>query len=228
MQEENQQEEELFDQVSTCLGSFLKKFNDAALPYVETIMPLIAPLLDKSRSDEERRIGVCVVDDLLDHSPAGRAKYSAQVVPILLDACTSNDPDLRQCSVYGLGVLASKAPEIFNPIAAEVLKRILAIIQHPEARGKGCNTPPPSYLTPLSVPSDDTNEMATDNAISVLSKFVLQPYCDVFPDAFSTWLGSLPLTADRVEAIANHDLLVRLVEQRDPRVIGQAHHLVKV
>ena len=70
--------------------------------------------------------------------------------------------------------------------------------------------------------------MATDNAISVLSKFVNKPYCDVFPEAFSTWLASLPLTADRVEAIANHDLLVRLVEQRDPRVIGQPQSLVKV
>lgn len=231
LQEENQQEEELFDQVATCLGSFLKKFNDAVLPFVETIMPLIAPLLDKSRSDEERRIGVCVVDDLLDHSPAGRAKYSAQVVPILLDACGSNDPDLRQCSVYGLGVLASKAPEIFQPIAAEVLKRILAIIQHPQARGMRmflipiCPASPNSSFTR---PADDTNEMATDNAISVLSKYVQKPYSDVFPDAFGTWLISLPLTADRVEAIANHELLVRLVEQRDVRVVGQPQSLIKV
>ena len=61
-------------QVATCLGTFLKKFGDAVLPFVETVMPLIAPLLDKGRGSEDRRIAVCVVDDLLEHSPAGRAK----------------------------------------------------------------------------------------------------------------------------------------------------------
>eukprot|EP00955_Chlamydomonas_euryale_P001037 12010-Chlamydomonas_euryale.AAC.1 len=65
-------------QVATCLGTFLKKFGDAVLPYVERVMGQIAPLLDKGRSHEERRIAVCVVDDLLEHSPAGRAKYAAQ------------------------------------------------------------------------------------------------------------------------------------------------------
>ena len=74
---------------------------------------------------------MCVVDDLLEHSPAGRVKYAGQVgtivwnvgydwkggtphtlftqvLPILLDACGASDADLRQCSVYGIGVLAAK------------------------------------------------------------------------------------------------------------------------
>ena len=61
------------------MGTFLKKFGDHVLPYVEALMPQIAPLLDKSRNSEDRRIAVCVVDDLLEHSPAGRAKYYQQV-----------------------------------------------------------------------------------------------------------------------------------------------------
>ena len=65
--------------MSSCLGTFLKKYGDTVLPYVEGLMPQIAPLLEKGRSAEERRIAVCVVDDLLDHSPAGRAKHAAQV-----------------------------------------------------------------------------------------------------------------------------------------------------
>lgn len=66
-------------QVGSCLGNFLKSFGDAALPYVESLMPSIAPLLDKSRPDEERRIALCIIDDMLEHSPAGRNKYLAQV-----------------------------------------------------------------------------------------------------------------------------------------------------
>jgi hypothetical protein len=66
-------------QVGSCLGSFLKSFGDAALPYVETLMPSIAPLLDKARPDEERRIAMCIIDDMLEHSAQGRAKYLTQV-----------------------------------------------------------------------------------------------------------------------------------------------------
>ncbi len=39
----------------------------------------IGALLDQDRGSEERRIAICVVDDLLEHSPAGRAKYMPQV-----------------------------------------------------------------------------------------------------------------------------------------------------
>ncbi|KAG1673229.1 hypothetical protein FOA52_013109 [Chlamydomonas sp. UWO 241] len=200
LEEENQQEEELFDQVATCLGTFLKKFNDAVLPLVERIMPQIAPLLEKTRSNEERRIAVCVVDDLLEHSPAGRVKYAGQVVPVLLEACGADDPDLRQCSVYGLGVLASKSPELFKPIAQETLKRVLAIVQHPGAK-------------------EDENEMATDNAVSTLGK-ILEYHSDVIDSAAvaAAWLAALPLTADHVEAQGQHALLMRLLEAREPNV----------
>ena len=63
-------------------------------------------------------------------------RYGAQLAPVLLEACGAADPDLRQCSVYGLGVLAAKAPDTFRPLAAETLKRLAAIVQHPEARGE--------------------------------------------------------------------------------------------
>lgn len=38
------------------------------------------------RTAGERRIGVIVMDDILEHSPAGAAKYMAQILPVLLQA----------------------------------------------------------------------------------------------------------------------------------------------
>lgn len=35
----------------------------------------IGTLLDKTSPPEDRRIAICVVDDLLEHSPLGRAKH---------------------------------------------------------------------------------------------------------------------------------------------------------
>lgn len=208
---ENEQEEELFDQVGTCVGSFLKKFNDAVLPYVEQVMPLIAKLLDKGRGPEDHRIAVCVVDDLLEHSPAGRARFALQVLPLLLEYSTDKHSDLRQCSVYGLGVLAAKSPEMFKPYVGDTLQRLLMIVNHPEAR------------------SED-NEMASDNAVSALGK-LLEFHSDVVDGAAvaSSWVNYLPLTADAIEAQSQHEMLVKLMEAHDRRILGENNqHMPKL
>lgn len=36
----------------------------------------------------------------------------------------------------------------------------------------------------------------------------------------TVWLGALPLTGDAVEGISQHELLARLLEARDPRLLG--------
>lgn len=202
LREENECEEELVDQVTTAIGSFLKRFGDAVLPYVESLMPHIAPMLDKSRTEEERRIALCVVDDLLEHSPLGRAKYAPQVLPVLLDGCAASHADLRQCAAYGVGVVAARAPEVLKPHAQDALMRIMAIIQHPSAR-------------------DDDNEMATDNAISALGS-LLQHHSDVLDGeaVAAAWVGALPIKGDAVEAVRAHAQLVAMLESQDVRVLG--------
>ena len=41
---------------------------------------------EAGRSEEERRIGICVMDDILEHSPAGGAQIAVQALPILLNS----------------------------------------------------------------------------------------------------------------------------------------------
>ena len=65
---------------------------------------------------------------------AGSAKYMVQVLPVLLDASKNRDPNLRQCAVYGLGVLAEYRSEGFRQIAATAIQTLLAVINEPEAR----------------------------------------------------------------------------------------------
>jgi len=88
-------------QVGSCLGSFLKSFGDAALPYVEGLMPSIAPLLDKARPDEERRIAMCIIDDMLEHSAQGRAKYLAQVGVYVVCVCVGGGQCHQHMSEHG-------------------------------------------------------------------------------------------------------------------------------
>ena len=77
-------EEELLDSIASCLTVLLKKFGDAAMPYVDSVMPEVAVLLEGGRSAQEHRIGVCIMDDILEHSPAGGARLASQCLPVLL------------------------------------------------------------------------------------------------------------------------------------------------
>ena len=58
-----------------------------------------------------------------------------QVLPMLIEATRSDHADLRQCAVYGLGVMAAKAPtDAFRPHAAAVAELMAGIIRHPDAK----------------------------------------------------------------------------------------------
>ncbi len=72
-QEENSEEEDLLDELASALTVILREYKDAAMPWVDGIMPQIGQLLDSSRSPAEQRIGICIIDDLLEHSAAGGA-----------------------------------------------------------------------------------------------------------------------------------------------------------
>jgi len=45
LQEENEAEEELLDAIATALTVVLKRFGDAAMPYVDGLMPSVGTLL---------------------------------------------------------------------------------------------------------------------------------------------------------------------------------------
>lgn len=78
--------------------------------------------------------------------------------------------------------------------------------------------------------ADDDNEMATENAIAALGK-VLEYCSDAIDSAAvaSSWLQALPLTADAVEAVEQHELLAKLLATRDPRILGPGNsHVPKI
>ncbi len=70
-QEENEDEEDLLDQLASVLTAVLRKYGDAALPVLAELMPALGALLEPGRDPEERRIAICILDDILEHCPAG-------------------------------------------------------------------------------------------------------------------------------------------------------------
>ncbi|KAK9062401.1 hypothetical protein SSX86_019587 [Deinandra increscens subsp. villosa] len=67
LKEENEQEEDLFDQVGDCLGTLLKVFKAPFLPLFDELLPYLMPMWSKDRTSEEKRIAICIFDDLAEH-----------------------------------------------------------------------------------------------------------------------------------------------------------------
>ncbi|KAL0056152.1 hypothetical protein WJX82_008212 [Trebouxia sp. C0006] len=202
---ENELEEDLLDQVQTCLGAVLEQFGDAAMPLMEGLMPQIGVLLTPKSSVEEKRVGICIMDDIMEHTQEGANKYAFQILPLLLDGCRSPEASIRQSALYGLGSVAEHRPQLFQAVAQDALTRIMAVITAPNSR-------------------DDANGHATENAVSALGK-ALQHNPNV-PESLGVadlWLQSLPLTVDAEEAKIAHKQLVGLVQNSDQRILGDGN-----
>jgi len=214
LEEENMAEDDIMDAVADCLGSLLKKFRSAVLPQVEQLMLYVTGMLEGSPN--ERRIAICIIDDIIEHASEGGAtvKYLQPFVPILLKNLTGADEALRMAAGYGLGVCAEKLGAAFQPYCAETLGGLSQCLQDPQARSKDWAA-------------------ATDNVVSALGKVMEHQAASLDaatgPQVGAGWLSFLPLTHDKDEGKHVHEQLCRFVEARDARVLGaQGENLPRI
>lgn len=215
LEEENEQEEEVLDQLSECLSSFLKKFKSGFLPVIDELWPLIMPMLeDPKRSSQEKRIAICIFDDIVEHAGEGGAalRYIEPLMPYVLRAAADAHADVRQAAVYGLGVCAQFGTAAVQQAVPSMVQVLTSVIQQPDSR-------------------DEDHEDVTDNAISALGK-VCEFQRGAGLDTAATlggWLDYLPVKGDKEEGCIVHEQLVRLVEAQDAALLGaQNERLPKV
>ncbi|KAL6567131.1 hypothetical protein OROMI_015535 [Orobanche minor] len=202
LKEENEQEEEVFDQVGELLGTLIKTFKASFLTFFDELSSYLMPMWGKDKTAEERRIAICIFDDVAEQCREAALKYYDTHLPFVLEACNDENPDVRQAAVYGLGVCAEFGGSVFKPLVGEALSRLNAVIRHPNA------------LQPENV-------MAYDNAVSALGK-ICQFHRDTIDSAqvVPAWLSCLPIKGDLVEAKVVHDLLCSMVERSDRDLLG--------
>ncbi|RDX86579.1 Importin-5, partial [Mucuna pruriens] len=202
IKEENEQEEEVFDQVGEILGTLIKTFKASFLPFFDELSSYLTPMWGRDKTPEERRIAICIFDDVAEQCREAAIKYYDTYLPFLLEACNDETPDVRQAAVYGLGVCAEFGGSVFKPLVGEALSRLNAVIQHPNA-----------------LHSD--NVMAYDNAVSALGK-ICQFHRDSIDSAqvVPAWLNCLPIKGDLIEAKVVHDQLCSMAERSDRELLG--------
>ncbi|XP_024975878.1 importin-5-like [Cynara cardunculus var. scolymus] len=205
LKEENEQEDELFDQVGDCLGTLLKIFKGPFLPLFDELLPYLMPMFGKDVTAEEKRIAICIFDDVAEHCREAALKYYDTFLPFLLEACNDSSTDVRQAAVYGVGICAEFGGGAFRQFVGEALSRLDAVIRRPDA------------LHP-------DNVMAYDNAVSALGKI-----CQFHRDSINAaqivpaWLNCLPIKGDLIEAKVVHDQLCSMVERSDGELLGLNH-----
>ncbi|XP_022966144.1 importin-5-like [Cucurbita maxima] len=202
LDEENEQEEEVFDQIGDCLGTLIKTFKASFLPMFDELSSYLTPMWGKDRTAEERRIAICIFDDLVEHCREAALRYFDTYLPFLLEACNDENPDVRQAAVYGIGVCAEFGGSVFKPLVQEALSRLDVVIRHPNAQ-------------------QSENVMAYDNAVSALGKI-----CQFHRDSINAsqlvpaWLSCLPIKGDLIEAKLVHEQLCSMVERSDKELLG--------
>ncbi|CAN4091783.1 unnamed protein product [Withania somnifera] len=202
LREENEQEEVVFDQVGEILGTLIKTFKAAFLPFFDELSSYLMPMWGKDKTAEERRIAICIFDDIAEQCHEAALKYYDMYLPFLLEACNDESPDVRQAAVYGLGVCAEYGGSVFKPLIGEALSRLNIVIRHPNAL-------------------QTENVMAYDNAVSALGK-ICQFHRDSIDSAqvVPAWLNCLPIKGDLIEAKVVHDQLCSMVERSDGELLG--------
>lgn len=204
LEEEEEPDRELLDGVIDLLGSFARAFGQASWPLYQRKLQPLMQRASSGNHPEERRVAVCVMDDLLEHAPS--AEYLRNFIPVLLECSRYSNTSLRQAACYGLGVACERMPDQFTPYAGDALAALAELTQAPDAR-------------------DEEKGVATDNAASSLFRMLEAYPADKAPFSVDrcadALVAALPLRWDEDEIATIHFRLARAVERLDQSLLGQ-------
>ncbi|CAI5949010.1 unnamed protein product, partial [Closterium sp. NIES-65] len=203
LQEENEQEDEVLDQVGDCIGELARVFKGSFKPFADDLAPFVLQMMDKSRPATERRVGICIFDDLAENMGDAAASYFPAFLPHILEAVLDPLPEIRQSAAYGIGICAQHGGAAFTPYVPDTVARLGQVVSSGDSKSE------------LSV-------SATDNAISALGRLCEHQAHAPFDSAhvLSVWLAYLPIREDRAEAKVAHAQLCGLLERSDTRILG--------
>lgn len=72
VQDEDEEDVDVLEHVSGVITAVLKNFGDRGMVVVDQLMPQLGSLMAPGASPQETRVCICIIDDILEHSPAGK------------------------------------------------------------------------------------------------------------------------------------------------------------
>lgn len=219
-EEQEEWEEDLLTSAVDGIGWIIKGRKDAFMPTFESalkqlVLPLLTPDSNHQRvPPSQKSFGLCMSIDVLEHcGESGRRSVFPALLPALLAGCQDEVSSTRQACAYGLGVAADFGGPEFDEHAPSAMRLLLNLSHGPQSE-------------------DEENLSVADNALSaafrvvfargpvLASSFGGSESSPAFLSLVGSLLSKLPLTTDVMEGQACHGRIVRLVSQRDPRILG--------
>ncbi|KAF0980794.1 hypothetical protein FDP41_013277 [Naegleria fowleri] len=206
-------EEQFMTTVAEFVGSMMKIQKQFIWgPFKEHLWDTYRVVLEADYSDEEHRIALCVLCDFVEQGERHFMEMFEYIIQCFLAYAPSDNPEVRQAAVYGLGACAKFADASFDSYVEKVVPMLTQQIQREDA----------TY--PDSLP-------ATCNAVSALFKcleFRAPKLGNRIDDLLRFWFSALPVGGDFIEAKIVHEKLVNLVKQGNAVVLGNIDHLIGV
>ncbi|GJP47022.1 hypothetical protein CLOM_g13056, partial [Closterium sp. NIES-68] len=88
--------------VGDCIGELMRVFKASFKPFADDLAPFVLHMMDKSRPSTERRVGICIFDDLAENMGDAAASYFPAFLPHILEAvldpCPRFDSQQRMAS----------------------------------------------------------------------------------------------------------------------------------
>jgi hypothetical protein len=211
LENEEEGEEMLLNEAMETIGFFIKwQPANFISHFTQSFLPMCRELLqNQTYGDVERRLALCVFDDLMEHGPPSVVNSLGEdLVKCNLHYSTHKNPDVVQSAVYGLGLCARKCGEIVQRpnVLRAVVDRLKAVVSNPHAR-------------------EEENQCATANAISsvvhVIDTFGNHPSGIASPnELLPLVLNALPVQGDETEGVFVHGRIADYVLANNETVLG--------
>jgi hypothetical protein len=171
-------------------------------------LPMVQRLIQPSCCDDDQHLAVLAAAGIFEHLGEGVAPYWDSFLPQVLRDMGHECPGLNGMACYAASTAAKL--QAFAPYAQATAQKAVEIIQ--QARGQGKK----KSAKPL--------QSAADNALSALVQILLNHKAVIAaaePQLWSTWLAGLPCQQDEQEGQRNNKILLTLMQQQHPHVVGE-------
>lgn len=207
--EDNEDDENIFCQASVHIASAVMKhhpdlFIAEGLP---SFLQLVQKFLQPGSSVDDRRIALFVVFSIAEYLNTKAVPHWPSFLPQVLQDIVSEAAEIRTPACYAVSFLAKEAA--FAPYAADTAGKLAEVVVRSRARGKK--------------KSEKPSQMAADNALSALVELLRVHEAtvgNVQAQLWDTWIAGLPCQEDEAEGVRNTGILLQLIEQQKPQIVG--------
>lgn len=211
--EESEDEDERGLQISLTevAGVLMEHHPQFFLPLMERYLVLMEQLFRPEAAQDDRKLAVLLALEICEHLGSSAVEYWPRFLDQVIEDIQHKSPELR---VPACGAIshAAKEPKFADGALSVALKLKDVVIKSRAAAAKKTGN------------DAEGNHASADNALSGLVQILLHHEGSLAghqEDLLNVWMKGLPCKQDEDEAKRNHAILLRLLVEENPVILGK-------